>query len=175
MLVWATAPPPVSASTTRTLTARGGCLECQVGSDGGSAWAALRSPDGGQDPASVAIGLDRAVPQLGDSSVVGIVEVGLGVQRGPGPVHQRVRPIGVGGDMQQSELAETLLTVLVAVRHHTDHRDAAPKGYLPILAGLGAIASNPFSHILDGQSIPTNPLHHNGSNGSDTGPGTWGW
>ena len=130
------------------LTARGGCLECQVDSDGGSAWAALRSPDGGQDPASVAIGLDRAVPQarrlLGG---VGIVEVGLGVQRGPGPVHQRVRRIGVGGDMQQSELAETPLTVLVAVRHHTNHRDAAPEGYLPRLAGSGAIASNTYFPI----------------------------
>jgi hypothetical protein len=107
------------------LTARGGGLERQVDGHGRPARAALRAPHGGQDPPPVAVRLDRGFPQvrrlLGG---IGVGEVGLGVQRGAGPVNERSRRIGVRGHMQQPELAEASLAVLVAVRDHTDHRES---------------------------------------------------
>ena len=46
---------------------------------------------------------------------------GFGGQRGMRPVHQRVRWVGVEGDVQEPELAEASLAVLIAGRGHPDH------------------------------------------------------
>jgi hypothetical protein len=52
-----------------------------------------------------------------------VVGVGFGGQRGSGPLHQGVGGVGVGGDVQEPELAEPALAVLVTARGHADHRE----------------------------------------------------
>jgi hypothetical protein len=53
-----------------------------------------------------------------------VVGVGLGGERGSGPFHQGLRRVGVGGDVQEPELAEPPLAVLVAGRGHADHGES---------------------------------------------------
>jgi hypothetical protein len=82
--------------------------------------AALGSPDRGEDPPCVAVRRGRGL--VGHRRLV--VRVGLGGQRGPGPVHQDVRRVLVGGNVQQPELAEPALAVLIAGRGHANHGES---------------------------------------------------
>jgi hypothetical protein len=77
------------------LPAGGGRLEGEVDGDGGAARAALGSPDGGQDPPCVAVRPGRDLVGLRRF----VAGVGLGGQRGPGPVDQGVGRVGVDGDV----------------------------------------------------------------------------
>jgi hypothetical protein len=99
------------------LTARGGGFEGEVDGDRGAARPALRPPHGGQDPPGVAVGRGRDVRLRGR-----VLEVGFG-EGGVGLVDERLRRVGVGGDVQEPELAEPALAVLVAGRGHPDHRE----------------------------------------------------
>jgi hypothetical protein len=102
------------------LPADGGRLEGEVDGDGGAARAALGSPDRGEDPPCVAVRRGRGLVGLRRL----VVRVGLGGQRGPGPVHQDVRRVLVGGNVQQPELAEPALAVLIAGRGHANHGES---------------------------------------------------
>jgi hypothetical protein len=90
------------------LTPRGGRLEGEVDRDRGPARPALRPPHGGQDPPGVVVGGGRDVRLWRR-----VLEVGFG-QGGAGLVDERLRRVGVGGDVQEPELAEPALAVLVA-------------------------------------------------------------
>ena len=118
------------------LPAGGGRLEGQVDGDGGAPRAALGPPDGGQGPPPVAVRLGRDLAGRWRF----VAGVGFGGQRGPGPVDQAVRRVGVGGDVQEPELAEPALAVLVTGRRHADH--GQPGGGQP---GQGVTVQPPGS------------------------------
>jgi hypothetical protein len=118
------------------LPAGGGRLEGKVDGDGGAPRAALGPPDGGQGPPGVGVRLGRDLAGLWRF----VAEVGFGGQRGPGPVDQGVRRVGVGGDVQEPELAEPALAVLVTGRGHADH--GQPGGGQP---GQGVTVQPPGS------------------------------
>jgi hypothetical protein len=121
------------------LAARGGSFEGEVDGDRGAARSALRPPHGGQDPPGVAVGRGRDVRLRGR-----VLEVGFG-QGGAGLVDERLRRVGVGGDVQEPELAEPALAVLVAGRGHPDHRE--PGGGQP---GQGVTVQPPGARGDDG-------------------------